>query len=236
MLNTAIILAGGYGSRLRSVVSDVPKPMAPINNQPFLNYQLRFLKKNGIKNVIFSVGHLAEKIIEFYGNSFDGLTIKYAHEKETLGTGGGIRLAMQSTGEAEILVLNGDSLFDFDIQKFYDQHFQSQADFSLALRKVKNAGRYGNIEINGEHKIFSFKEKNKDTKEGLINAGVYILNKNLYVSQTPEQSKFSIERDFFEKQLEHFNIRGFEFEGYFIDIGIPEDYEKAQHDFKAFTY
>lgn len=236
MITTAIILAGGFGTRLQSLVSDLPKPMAPINNEPFLNYQLNYLKHYGIKNVILSVGYLSEKIKNFYGNNFNGLTIDYVVEETPLGTGGGIRLALEKSNEPLVFVLNGDSFFDVDLSQFYNLHIQSRSQISLALRKVNDSARYGTIEKNKENKIVSFKEKSGIDREGIINGGVYILDKNLYLQATPSSKNFSIEKDFFEKQLNTFLLSGFEFEGYFIDIGIPEDYLKAQNDFKGFKY
>lgn len=236
MITTAIILAGGFGTRLQSVISDLPKPMAPINGEPFLNYQLNYLKHYGIKKVILSVGYLSEKIKDYYGFSFNGLEIDYVVEENPLGTGGGIRLAMQKCDETFAYVLNGDSFFEVDLTEFYNLHIEKKAQISLALRKVGDAVRYGTIEKNAEHNIISFKEKSGISKEGIINGGVYILDKNLYLQATLPNSNFSIEKDFFEKQLTTFTIKGFEFEGYFIDIGIPEDYIKAQHDFKGFKY
>ncbi len=210
--------------------------MAPINNIPFLNYQLNYLKHFGIQKVILSVGYLHEKIINYYKNSFNGIEIKYSIEDEPMGTGGGIRLAMQHSNDTELLVLNGDSFFDVDIKSFYDFHIQQNAQISLALRNVNNAARYGTITINKQQQIISFKEKSGLAKEGLINGGVYILNKNLFLNNTPSTTNFSIEKDFFETQLQYLTIKGFECNHYFIDIGIPQDYQKAQHDFKDFKY
>lgn len=236
MITTAIILAGGFGTRLKSVVSDLPKPMAPINNNPFLNYQLNYLKHYGVKNVILSVGYLSEKIRDYYGNNFNGLTIDYVIEENPLGTGGGIRLALEKCNEELVFVLNGDSFFDVNLIQFYNLHSQNKSQISLALRKVNESARYGTIEKNKENKITSFKEKSGIDKEGIINGGVYILDKHLYLQTTSPATNFSIEKDFFEKHLSTILISGFEFEGYFIDIGIPEDYLKAQNDFKGFKY
>ena len=236
MITTAIILAGGFGTRLQSVVNDLPKPMAPINGEPFLNYQLNYLKHYGIKNVILSVGYLAEKIKAYYGSNFNGLEIDYVVEENPMGTGGGIRLALEKCTESLSFVLNGDSFFDVDLIKFYDLQIQNRSQISLALRKVNNSARYGTIEKTKENIISSFKEKSGIDHEGIINGGVYLLDKNLYLQKTPSATNFSIEKDFFEKQLSNSLISGFEFEGYFIDIGIPEDYLKAQNDFKGFKY
>lgn len=236
MLQTAIILAGGFGTRLQTVVNDVPKPMAPINGEPFLNYQLDYLKYYGIKKVILSVGYLAEKIQEHYKLNYNELQIEYVVEQSPLGTGGGIRLALEKCKDNVVLILNGDSFFNIDLLKFESLHKIYKSEFSLALRKVTDASRYGTVISDDTNRIISFQEKNGELKKGTINGGTYILNKKIYLRHTNENINFSIEKDFFEKQLTKLNIKGFEFNGYFIDIGIPEDYAKAQNDFKEFKY
>jgi D-glycero-alpha-D-manno-heptose 1-phosphate guanylyltransferase len=240
MIKEAIVLAGGFGTRLQSVVNDVPKPMAPVGKQPFLNYQLRYLKHFGITKVILSVGHLYEKITSYYKNNFEGIDIDYSIERTPLGTGGGIRLAMNKCVTSTILVLNGDSFFDIDLNLFSERHGSLDSDCSLALRKIENASRYGTVKLfpsdETKSRIIAFHEKSDLNEPGLINAGIYILNKEIYLDSSPSDIPFSIEKDFFEKKLTELKINGFEFEGYFIDIGIPEDYTKAQHDFKEFKY
>lgn len=236
MIETAIILAGGFGTRLQSIVTDLPKPMAPVNGEPFLNYQLNYLRYYGIKRVIFSVGYLAEKIQSYYQKEYKGMEISYVTESSPLGTGGGIRLAMEHCKDDLALVLNGDSFFDINLTLFQELHRQEDAQISLSLRKVNDASRYGTIETTNNHRISSFKEKTGTVQPGKINAGIYILPKDLYLKNTTASTNFSIEKDFFEKQLNNITIKGFEFEGYFIDIGIPKDYTQAQHDFKGFKY
>ncbi len=236
MLKEAIILAGGFGTRLQTVVNDVPKPMAPINNIPFLNYVFDYLKHYQIQHVVLSTGYLAEKILDHYKDEFNGIKISYAKEETPLGTGGGIRLAMTKCTTQDILVLNGDSFFDVDINMHYSNHVSKQADCTLALRKVDNAARYGTIQLGDLNVIDAFKEKDSVECEGLINGGVYILNRETYLSKTEAGSVFSIEKDFYEKRIKELHIFGFEYNGYFIDIGIPEDYKKAQDDFKGFKY
>jgi D-glycero-alpha-D-manno-heptose 1-phosphate guanylyltransferase len=241
-LKEAIILAGGFGTRLKDVISDVPKPMAPINDEPFLNYLLNYLTHFKIERIILSTGYLHEKIEEYYTNlmqprNWNGAEIIFSHEIEPLGTGGAIRLASEKCEKQEVLVINGDSFFNVNLDQFYKQHVDANAKHSLALREVENASRYGTVIIDDvSRRIISFKEKNGEETKGLINGGIYILNKNLFRSSTPQQKNFSIEKDFFEKQLFRQHIAGFEFDGYFIDIGIPEDYKKAQHEFKRFNY
>lgn len=236
MLKEAVILAGGFGTRLQSVVSDVPKPMAPINKIPFLNYVFDYLKYYQIEHVVLSTGYLAEKLVEYYKDKFNGIKISYAKEETPLGTGGGIRLAMAQCKTKNVLVLNGDSFFDVDLNLHYHNHILKQADCTLALRKVDNAARYGTIQLGTANIIEAFKEKDDVAKDGLINGGVYILNKEVYLNKTEENFVFSIEKDFYEKRIKELNIFGFEFNGYFIDIGLPEDYSKAQTDFRTFKY
>lgn len=236
MLKEAIILAGGFGTRLQKVVNDVPKPMAPVNRIPFLNYVFDYLRFYKIQHVVLSTGYLSEKIVEYYKDEFKGIKISYAKEETPLGTGGGIRNAMTKCTTDDVLVLNGDSFFDVDVKSHYRNHIFKQADCTLALRKVDNAARYGTIQLGRLNKIAAFKEKDNVEKEGLINGGVYILNRKVYFNKTEVDTAFSIEKDFYEKRLKELNIFGFEYNGYFIDIGIPEDYKKAQDDFKGFKY
>lgn len=235
MLKEAIILAGGFGTRLQTVVSDVPKPMAPVINEPFLNYVFDYLKHYHIEHVVLSTGYLADKISEYYKNEFQGIKISYTKEETPLGTGGGIRLAMEKCHTQHVLVLNGDSFFDVNLKQYFNQHISFHSDCSLALRKVDNAARYGTIKLEDGF-IKAFKEKDSIEKEGLINGGVYIIDRELFLNKTEALKPFSIEKDFFETRINELNLMGFEYEGYFIDIGIPEDYNKAQDDFKGFTY
>jgi D-glycero-alpha-D-manno-heptose 1-phosphate guanylyltransferase len=236
MSREAIILAGGFGTRLKEVVNDVPKPMAPVNGIPFLSYIFRYLNHYNIEKVILSVGFLSDKIMNAYGDHFDGINIEYAIETQPLGTGGGIRLAMEKCHSKDVLILNGDSFFDVNLNSFYNQHGTWNADCSLCLRKTDNASRYGTIKLGDKYRINSFKEKDGLAKPGLINAGVYLMERKIFLDKTRAGLSFSVEKDFFEKKINELNIFGFEREGYFIDIGIPEDYKKAQDDFKGFTY
>ena len=136
----------------------------------------------------------------------------------------------------DVLVLNGDSFFDVNLNDYQSQHKLFQSDCSLALRKVDNAARYGTITLNDVSEISAFKEKDSVEKAGIINGGVYILNRNVFLDNTKQDAPFSIEKDFFEKNINELTMFGFEYKGYFIDIGIPEDYKKAQDDFKGFAY
>lgn len=221
---------------MQSVISNLPKPMAPVNGQPFLSYQLNYLNASGIKKVILSVGYLSEAIQSHFKNRYRDLSLDYVVEERPLGTGGGIRKALEHGKAETAFVLNGDSFFDVPLEKFFRRHGITKAQCSLALRSVDNAARYGQIATDSEHRIVSFREKSEVAQAGTINGGVYLLHRATYLAGTPANEAFSIEKDFFEKQLNNLVIRGFEFDGYFIDIGIPEDYMKAQDDFKEFKY
>ena len=234
MITEAIILAGGFGTRLQSVVKDLPKPMADINGRPFLEYQLNYLAKYGINRVIFSVGYLSETISNHFGNSFNGIDIDYAHEENPLGTGGGILNAFHKRKTKELIVLNGDTLFEIDIESFYKKHIVSKSLFSLALRELESVDRYGSV-ITKDSIIAKFAEKGEYKGQGVINGGVYIINE-LFFEKAKLPQKFSMEKDVFEKLLNSFDFYGFPFSNYFIDIGIPEDYNKAKDEFKKLNY
>ncbi|MBK9284237.1 MAG: nucleotidyltransferase family protein [Sphingobacteriaceae bacterium] len=235
-MNEAIILAGGFGTRLKNVVSDVPKPMAPVNGQPFLVYLVNYLKHYGVNKIVFSTGYLGEVIEQYFGKEFNNISIEYSLENSPLGTGGGIRLAMNKITGEQCWVLNGDSFFDVDLKKMYQLHENSKVEMSIALRKVPNASRYGCVEVDSVNNITVFNEKSAVTAAGLINGGVYLLNKKYFLTNTIPDTNFSIERDCFPESVKQKQISGFEFNGFFIDIGIPEDYNKAQNDFKKFKY
>ena len=235
MLNTAIILAGGFGTRLKSLVSNIPKPMAMVNNQPFLNYLINYLKHYQIKNIVFSTGYLSNVIELHYKNKYENLTINYSKEEEPLGTGGGIRKAIELIDEQNILVLNGDSFFDVNLFELYNQFITNQYDAIIASRKVENADRYGTIETQNQI-ITNFNEKTGNSKPGIINGGVYILNKNHYINNTINNINFSIEKNYFEKYFKTSVFGTYTCSGYFIDIGIPTDFLRAQNEFKNFKY
>lgn len=235
-MTEAIILAGGFGTRLQTVVNDVPKPMAPVAGKPFLDYIFLYLKHYGITHVVLSTGYLAHKVSDHYKQEFNGIRVSYAVEETPQGTGGGIRLAMEQCHTEHILVLNGDSFFDVDLTTYAAQYNSCGSGGALALRKVGNAARYGTISLGSGQRISAFKEKDSIEKPGLINGGVYLLNRNIFLEHTPAAKAFSIEKDFFETRNSEIKLCGFEYEGYFIDIGIPEDYNRAQGDFKEFKY
>lgn len=217
----AVILAGGMGTRLKSVVSDLPKPMAPVNGKPFLEYLLQQLISSNIRDVILSVGYKWEVIRDCFGNGEDrGLNIQYAIENEPLGTGGAIREASRLVNDDTFLVMNGDSFFDIDICSLFQYHRAVQANVTLALVAMENISRYGCVELDSNSEIINFHEK-RGNGQGLINAGIYVLDSD-FAHQIPP-GNISFEKDLLPRRTGG-KIFGAVREGYFIDIGIPEDY------------
>ena len=225
----AILLCGGMGTRLRSVVSDRPKPMADICGKPFLQYLLEMLRDKGITEVIFALGYMGEMIEEYFqdGSAF-GLMISYSYEEEPLGTGGAIRNALPKILEEEVLVLNADTYFPMDYQGLYRFHQENDGDFSLATRAVPDISRYGAVRRDAAGRILAWNEKLEDGGQplaGEINGGIYVMKKSL-IAEIPE-GKQSLEQDCVPKWLsEGKRIFGLPFDGYFMDIGIPKDYQQ----------
>lgn len=222
----AIILAGGFGTRLRTVVSDVPKPMAPIAGTPFLALLLGYLEASGFTDVVLSVGYLHDQIVSYFGDRLGSLNIRYAIEDKPLGTGGAICRALQLGGGAgEVFVLNGDTFLGLDYRQMLAFHRGQQADISLALKPVEDTARYGNVCLE-EAQVTRFEEKGSSAP-GLINAGVYLLNRSVIESRVwPEV--FSFERDFLALAHTGVKLSGYISDTFFIDIGVPEDYQRAQ--------
>ena len=230
MIKEAIILAGGFGTRLRDAIPDLPKCMAPVNGRPFLFYVINYLRSQGIEKFIFSLGYKHE-IIEAYLNAeFPTLDFQCLIEKEPLGTGGAILASCYKTSEQTVLVLNGDTIFKVDLEKAFANHVEHDSDCTLLLKPMDDFDRYGVVELNEDDSIKSFKEK-KFYKNGLINGGVYILNTEQFLAEELP-GKFSFERDYLEKYFATRKIYGSVQDEYFIDIGIPEDYFRVQQELK----
>ena len=208
--------------------------MADINGRPFLQYLLDFVSSQGIKEVILAVGYKWEIIRDFFGEKYNGLTIQYSVEDTPLGTGGAILKAVNSSAEEEFFVLNGDTFFAIDLSLFYHKHIQLETDLSITLRRMVNFDRYGVVITDKNSRIKAFEEK-KWYAEGNINAGIYLLRRNLFKSLTTSTS-FSFEKDLMERYCGRYNFYGINFENYFIDIGIPEDYERAKRELAQFTH
>lgn len=227
-----IILAGGLGTRLRSVVADVPKCMAPVGGKPFLWYLLKYLTKYPISRVILSVGYLREVIFDWIKGHQQEFPFEfdYAIEEEPLGTGGGIKLALSKASDPYVVILNGDTFFDVELDVLCQLHDRNKKDITLALKLMRDFNRYGTVSLDTMHgTIVSFNEK-QYCDEGLINGGVYVINRNAPVFEgLPD--RFSFETAVLEPQCAVQNLQGIVQDGYFIDIGIPEDFEKANYEF-----
>ncbi|ECV9672084.1 NTP transferase domain-containing protein [Campylobacter jejuni] len=213
----AIILAGGLGTRLRSVVQDLPKPMAPINEKPFLAFVLEYLKKQGITEIILSVSYKYELIQEYFKDEFYGMKIHYNIEKELLGTGGAIKDTLKLV-KKEVYVLNGDTFFDIDLKKLV----LNGSKICIALKQIQNFDRYGTVNVDEQGIVTSFEEK-VFKKQGLINGGIYLLKKDIF-DEFGSEKKFSFE-EFLQENYKPLKIQTQIFNDYFIDIGVPEDYQ-----------
>ncbi len=226
MIKEAIILAGGMGTRLQSVITEIPKPMAPVGNQPFLEILLSNLDGQGIEHVILSVGYKHEIISSHFGNQFRNISIDYAIENEPLGTGGAVSLAIEKLRDTSFFMMNGDTLFDVDLKDFNKFHDEHASDLSIALKPVSNQDRYGLVKVNTNNRIIDFSEKQFIT-HGLINGGIYATTSS-FIKSLSLPLKYSWENEVLEKQIEPSKMYGYKTDSYFIDIGIPEDYAKAQ--------
>lgn len=224
----AIVLAGGLGTRLKSVVADLPKPMAPIGDKPFLEYILRYLKKNGIRRVVMSVGYKWESIKEYFGDKFQNIELVYCVEDEPLGTGGAIKKALTLVKSAQVYIINGDTFFDVDLT---DMVLKEGSKLMLALKHMKNFDRYGCVEIDANAFVTAFTEKCYRVS-GNINGGVYLTSRDIFDGYKLDD-KFSFE-EFIQNNFRNLKITAKIFDSYFIDIGIPEDYKRAQDELRLY--
>ena len=220
----AIVLAGGFGTRLRQVVADVPKPMAPIAGRPFLEILLGSLARKGFARVVLSLGFMAEKISDHFGARFAGMDVAYVVEDAPLGTGGAIRLALEAYTQDHVFVFNGDTYLDLEVQSL-EQRWQAKRHQVVVGRQVPDTTRYGRLVVDGGC-ITGFAEKGI-SGPGLINAGCYVLAADA-LARFPLNQPFSIETDYLVPEVTSGTVDVFVTEGMFIDIGIPEDYARAQ--------
>jgi D-glycero-alpha-D-manno-heptose 1-phosphate guanylyltransferase len=220
-----IILAGGFGTRLKSVVSEVAKPMAPMGNKPFLHILMDYLYQEGIEKFVLSVGYKAETVSTYFEKLSLPYSIQYIIENEPLGTGGGIKKALQAVDADEFLVVNGDTFFQLSIADFIQDAKSSKTSFFMALMENKNAQRFGSVRLDGEL-VVDFGNPHAD---GLNNAGVYFVKKSEFLSVC-DADKCSLETEIFPKLIAKNQLKAKRYEAYFIDIGIPEDYQRAKNE------
>ena len=220
----AIILVGGLGTRLKTVITDLPKPLAPILGKPFLNYVLEHLDKfTQIDRVILATAYQAHKIREMYANHDYHFKIDFSEEHQPLGTGGAVRLALEKTIKPQVIILNGDSFINFD-----NHHFDHEE--VLLLKRVYDRSRFGSIELDNQNRIVALREKGL-SGEGLISAGVYLLKRE-HLIEWPLQKIISMETDILPTLIKN-GIYGKICDRPFIDIGTPESYKEAELFFKA---
>ena len=222
----AIVLAGGFGTRLKEVVPDLPKPMAPIAGRPFLEILLSMLARKGFTRVVLSLGFMSEKISSHFGDSYLGMALIYEVEDQPLGTGGAIRAALAHCRESHAFIFNGDTYLELEVDEL-EKLWQRNHNPVIVVRKVADTARFGRVEII-DGRVIAFLEKGQPGL-GLINAGCYVLPKD-GLDGFPLDQPFSIETEFFIKILQHIRFDGFITQARFIDIGVPVDYELAQNE------
>lgn len=228
---TALILAGGLGTRLKFALPDRSKVIAPVAGRPFLSYLLYQLISTGFRHVILCTGYKGEQIKDTFGSTYDGLGIQYSQEPEPLGTGGALRFGLPLVNTGSVLVTNGDSYVNCNLSNYLSWYFKNGFQASLLLTYMPDTRRYGRVEISEDGRILKFDEKGAGHGPGWINAGVYILNRG-FLESIPSGKPFSLERDFFPSLIDK-GLYGFRCEGAFIDIGTPESYALAEEFFSS---
>lgn len=228
----AILLAGGLGTRLRSVVSDRPKPMALIEGKPFMEYVVHELSRYGIRDIVFAVGYKGTMVEEFFGDGKAfGITASYAYEEELLGTAGAIKNAGKQIHEDWFFVFNADTFYQLDYRRLMEVRDRRSLDFALVLRQVPDVSRYGRAVL-VQDMLVEFNEKTTRSVPGTINGGVYLMKREL-LAEIPE-GKVSLENEMIPKWMgmekAGRRLGGIVNDGYFIDIGVPEDYYRFQED------
>ena len=227
----AIVLAGGLGTRLASRLEGVPKSMAPVAGRPFLEILLAQLRRAGCARALLSVGHLHTVIQDRFGAAFDGMRVDYVIEDAPLGTGGAIRLALAEAREDSVLALNGDTFLDADYAEMMRFHADEGAGLTIAVVHQPDVARYGGVVVENK-RIVAFEEKGR-SGSGWISAGAYVLNRNLEWPHSLRE-RFSIEKDFFAPKIGRLAPAAYEVKGYFLDIGVPEDLDRAQTELARF--
>ena len=228
---TAAILAGGLGTRLRSVVKDRPKVLAEIGGRPFLAYLLDQLAVVKVKSIVLCTGYRGEQVQEMFGDSYAGVGLVYSRESSPLGTAGALRLALPLFEFDSILVMNGDSFFGMDLSAFWEWHRAHSASGTLSLVEVADTTRYGRVHVDSGGAVVRFEEKSDTGMPGCINAGVYLLARHLLLT-IPTNRPVSLERDMFPSWVGK-RLYGYKCEGCFLDIGTPEAYAVAERFFAA---
>ena len=204
--------------------------MVIINGKPFLAYLLKYLAKQGINEVVFSVGYKSHAVVEYFGDKYAKMEIKYAIEEHTLGTGGAIKNSMPFVGHDDVFIMNGDTFFPIKLSLLYDYHVSHSSRVTLALKPMRNIERYGTVAIDARGAVTGFDEIHYH-ESGLINGGIYVLRRDALDDLNMPEA-FSFEADYLKKYYRKEAIFGLPFDDYFIDIGVPQDYERAKAELK----
>ena len=223
-----LILVGGLGTRLRSVIADIPKPMAPVAGKPFLEYLIGWVGRAGIQRVVLCAGYGAGQIKEYFGegDAF-GIQITYSVEDEPLGTWGAIRLAGQQI-KGQFVVLNGDSWLQVDLGRLLEFHRRKKGVCTIAAVEVANSSRFGSMRMDGAGRVTEFSEKQREGSS-LINGGVYVFSREIFGAVPPTTGPCSLEKEIFPALIPR-EIYGMPVKGYFVDIGVPEEYKRLLQD------
>jgi len=226
---TAAVLAGGLGTRLRSMVTDRPKVLAEIRGQPFLAYLLDQVAAAGVRYVVLCTGYLGEQVRAAFGDSYDSLRLVYSQEPSPLGTAGALRLALPLFKSETVLVMNGDSFCQANLRAFWAWHCARGADATLLLTRMPDTERYGRVHVDANGLVLGFDEKGGNSGPGWVNAGIYLLNHHLLLT-IPANRAVSLEREMFPAWIGR-GLYGYRSEGRFLDIGTPEAYNTAEQFF-----
>lgn len=232
---TAVILAGGLGTRLRSVVNDLPKPMAPIHGRPFLEYLIDYWITQGVSDFILSVGYRYNDIVNHFGNQYKTAKISYIIEDTPLGTGGGLVMAAERIGlNKQFLLLNGDTFFEVTLTQLRQFHKEKKSDLTFSLFKNNDTARYMGMDVHQDGSIMHLKSA-QSNENSFVNGGVYLINSNLFADGSfIAGNKYSFEADLIPSFLSHNKkVYGLNFDSFFIDIGVPDDYLRTVQLFKT---
>jgi NDP-sugar pyrophosphorylase family protein len=228
---TAVVLAGGLGTRLRPVVSDQPKVLAPVWGRPFLAYLLDQITAAGVSRVVVCGGYLGDHLEAAFHGSYRGAALRYSLELSPLGTAGALRMALPMLESDPVLVLNGDSFCDANLNEFYGWHQTRGAQASLLLAAMPDTRRYGRVHVDPDGKVHSFEEKGDAVGQGLINAGIYLLGQDV-LRGIPAHVAVSLEREVLPAWVGR-DLYAYQESGAFLDIGTPESYASAEQFFRV---
>jgi D-glycero-alpha-D-manno-heptose 1-phosphate guanylyltransferase len=206
--------------------------MAPVLERPFLEYQLAYLNNWGLQKVVLAVGFKSEIIKKYFRDTYRSLRLEYSVEEEPLGTGGALKMALRKTSSPYVLVMNGDTYFDVNLKRMHSDRLAKEADVIIAMSQVDDIKRFGSLEFDINKRITAFVEKGKKSGTGYVSGGVYLIRRSFLEGLDLPQS-FSLEKDCFEKYHGKGKMFGMTCTSYFLDIGIPSDYIKAQHDLEG---